>query len=618
MAKGKHWTNGEIVHLLRSVAAVYGLKGESFRFQSIAYQRAAEAVDHATSELVSLWEEKKLEEVPGVGPSIAGHLDELFKTGKSKHFDRLLGQYPEAMFELMRVPGVGAKTAFKLAKVLGITKAHGAIEKMEEAARKGRIGRIEGFGKESEAKILKAISGIKSRERRMLLPFATEVAEGVLVWLRENPKVVQAEPLGSLRRCVATVGDIDIAVSTNEPKGVIEHFLKYPRTERIIETGEVAASIMLGSEIQIDLYTQPPESFGSLLQHLTGSKHHNIALRTYAAKVSYSLSEYGIVKLRPGQKTDVEGGRTEPAKHDQSGIHKFETEKEFYNFLKMDWIPPELREDKGEIRAALDHKLPTLVELKDIKGDLQIHSSFPIEPSHDVGADSMEEVISAADRLGYEYIAFTEHNPSISQHSERQIIDILKRKKDKVEQLNYSCKENGEIRVKKVFNSLEIDIRPDGSLGIPERAFELIDFALVSVHSSFGQDRAKMTERILKGLQHPKAKVLAHPTARKLNQREGIEVDWEVLFEYCVKNNKWLEIDAEPARLDLPDSLVFEALKRGVKMTLGTDSHGKEMLTGMKYGISVARRGWATPRDIINTLSLKDITLLLGLPQVVQ
>ena len=613
MAYNNRLSNNQISHLLRSVAAVYALKGEKFTFQSIAYQRAADAVDHVTSEMASLWEEGKLQAIPGVGPSIAKHLDELFKNGRSKHFDELLSSYPQATFELMHVPGVGARTAIKLSKVLGISRAKGAIDRLEKAAKKGRIRTIEGFGEDSELKILKAISEIKSRERRMLLPYAAEVADDLINWLRANAKVVRAEPLGSLRRGVATVGDIDIAVSTNDPKSVIKHFTQYPKKQRVVEVGPVTASILLGSEIQVDLYTQPPASFGSLLQHLTGSKHHNIALRTYASKIGYSLSEYGIAKLLRGQKIDAQGKTQGLQKHQEGKLSRFETEEEFYQFLKMDWIPPEMREDKGEIKAALEHKLPSLVSIGDIRGDLQIHSDFPIEPSHDLGIDSMESILTEANALGYEYLAFTEHNPSVSGHTPAQIVDLVKRKEEKVEQINYSRVKGYEKRVKRVFNSLEIDIKPDGTLGLPEKAYEHIDFALVSIHSSFNMGRDTMTKRVLEGLSHPKVKILAHPSARKLNEREGIDVDWEAIFEYCVKNNKWLEIDAEPARLDLSDSLVFEAGKRGVKFSMGTDSHNKEMLKGMKYGVTVARRGWITADQVINTLTLDQILPLLPL-----
>jgi DNA polymerase (family 10) len=614
MKKNQAWTNLKVAHLLRSVAAAYILEKGDFRFQSIAYQRAADAVEHSTSELIDLWQEEKLKEVPGIGPGIASHLDDLFRKGRSRHFDSLLGKYPEAIFELMNIPGIGAKSAFKLAKTLGITKAHGAVEKLEEAAKKGRIRKIEGFGEDSQSKIIQAITEIKSRTRRLLLPIAAGIAEGVLEWLRKHPATIRAESLGSLRRRAATVGDIDIAVATTNPKAVIKHFVAYPKKSRVIEAGQTSASIIIGSEVQIDLYLQPPQSYGSLLQHLTGSKHHNIALRTHALKIGYSLSEYGIVKAAKGKTLDIGSERgTGEWKHQQKGLRQYATEEEFYHFLRMDWIPPELREDNGEIQAAIDHSLPKLVDMKSVKGDLQIHSNFPIEPSHDLGVDSMEDIVAVADYLGYEYIAFTEHNPSVNNHTSAQFIDLIKTKRDKIDKLNYSREKDKSIRVKKIFNSLEIDIRPDGSLGVPDEGLDLLDFALVSVHSSFKEESHEMTKRILRALSHPKAKIFAHPTTRLLNEREGIDLDWDQIFDFCLKNDKWLEINADPSRLDLPDTLVREAVKKGVKMTLGTDSHSKDMLPNIKFAVDVARRGWAGESDIINTLPLAKLLPLLPL-----
>jgi DNA polymerase (family 10) len=254
--------------------------------------------------------------------------------------------------------------------------------------------------------------------------------------------------------------------------------------------------------------------------------------------------------------------------------------------------------------------LPDLIELKDIKADLQIHSDFDIETSHDLGLSSMEEVIKKANEFGYEYLAFTEHNPSRSGHNEKQIVDLLKMKKEKSDKINSSL---GKGRIRKVFNSLEIDIMPDGSLPLTEKAMELLDFALVSIHSSFSMSKNEMTKRVLAGLSHEKTKIFAHPTARKLNNREGIELDWEKIFEFAIKNHKWLEINADPMRLDLPDFLVREAVRAEVKLTLGTDSHTSQSLANMKYGVYTARRGWATKDDIMNSRSLESFEKLLGI-----
>lgn len=587
MKMHKNMTNLEVAKLLKGVAAAFQLKEEpspNDRFRIIAYQRAADAVEHATSEIRDLWEEGKLGEVAGIGTAIAGHLDELFKTGKVRHFEQVIKDLPPAMFELVGVPGIGAKTAYKLTKELGITKPHGALEKLKKAAERGHIRRIEGFAEQSEKEIKEAVKEASARTRRLLLPYAAGIAEDVVAWLRKNPGVVRAEPLGSLRRQASTVGDIDIAVATKTPKDVIGHFTKYPKKTKVLEAGEATASILLPGGVQVDLMVQPPDAFGALLQHFTGSKHHNVALRTLALKKGLSLSEYGIKK----------GGR----------LTKVATEEEFYKTLGMDWIPPELREDRGEINAALSHNLPKLVEPKDIKGDFHMHTNVLTDVSHDTGRNPIKDYVRQAETLGYEYIGISEHNPK-SGLPESKVLDMLKRKQEAVRKVN----NEGKV---KVFNGLEIDIKPDGGLALPQTGFDLLDYAIASIHSSFKGDKKKQTKRVLKALEHSKVKIFGHPTARKLNEREEVDLDWEAIFEFCKKHDKWLEINSWPERLDLPDILVHEAVKKGVKLIIDTDSHEVSHMLGMRYGVSVARRGWAQKSDIVNTLSynkLKDLLL---------
>jgi DNA polymerase (family 10) len=583
-------TNFQIAELLRDVAASYQLKDQvKYKFQIIAYERAADAVEHSTSELKDLWDDKKLEDVPGIGPAIAEHLDEIFRTGKSKHFEELMRGIPKEAFKLMELPGIGIKTALRL---LAQSKPHEIAE------------------------LLKQVEAKEKKAKRYLLPYASLIASEIMEYLLLNEAVVRVDPLGSLRRRSATIGDIDLAVATNEPVGVLEYFTKYPKSGKTVEKGEHTASILLPGGIQVDLMVQPVESYGSLLQHLTGSKHHNIALREFALKQGLSLSEYGIKKLQDSKNPKLK---------------TFKSEEGFYKFLGLDYIEPELREDTGEIEAALRSaqgklkKLPMLIELKDIKSDLQIHSNFDIETSHDLGESSIEEVVKKGNELGYEYLAFTEHNPSQQGHTEVQIVEILKRKREKVDQINYSIsklstKSNqmGSIPLrqsfaglKKVFNSLEIDIKPDGSLPVPDEGLSTLDFALVSIHSSFDLERDLQTKRIITALSHPKVKIFAHPTGRKLNEREGAELNWPEIFDFCLKNHKWIEINCDPMRLDLPDTLVREAVKIGVKLTFGTDAHHIDSMNNMIFGLSVARRGWATSSDIINTRSLKEFEIIL-------
>lgn len=593
--------NQEIAKLLRQVAAAYQVKGGN-RFKIIAYEKAADSIEHLTSEAKDLWDDGKLGEVPGIGASIASHLDELFRTGRVKHFEKIMKGLPKAMFPLLSIPGFGAKRAYKLVSTLKLSNPQTVIEDLEKAAQKGEIAPIEGFGEKSQKALIEAIKSFKkgkTKERRMTLPYADFIAQEVLSFLKKNPHVIRADPLGSLRRMVATIGDIDIAVATNEPEKVIDWFLKFPKIKKIIERGFAGASVILENGKQIDLRVQQPASFGAMLQYFTGSKHHNIHLRELALKKGFSLSEYGIKPKGKIKKLSPFGRYNQKLK-----IFEFATEESFYKFIGLPWIPPELREDVGEIEAAKRRELPQLVKLEDIRGDLHSHSSFDLEPSHDLGANTFEEMLLRAQELGYQYFTFSEHNPSITNHTKTQIVSIMKRRKQKIEQIKLS---NKNTRVPFILNSLEIDILPDGNLALPEEAFAYIDFAIVAVHSSFNQLREQMTERVLRGLSHPKAKILAHPTGRLLNEREGYELNWKIIFDFCRQNKKALEINCHPLRLDLPDILVREAVKRGVKMTLGSDAHSKEAMETMRYGVSVARRGWCKRSDILNSLDYNKI-----------
>jgi DNA polymerase (family 10) len=584
MKMSKEMTNKEISHLLKNIAAALMVKGKN-SFQVAAYERAAASIEHSTIEVKDLWDDNQLEEIPGIGSNLAKHLDELFRKGKVIHFERIFKDLPPAMFELMQIPGIGPKTAFKLCEELKIREAKNAISKLKKAALAGKIRLIEGFGEESEKDILEGINQQIRKEDRMLLPFAWELAQKVIDYLRKGLVGTKFEPLGSLRRMTATVGDIDLAVATEHPQKVLARFVAFPEAKKVVVSGRNTARIIHRSGRQIDLKTMKPEAYGALLQHFTGSKQHNIHLREIAQKKGLSLSEYGI--KRQGEKKTKD----------------YRSEKDFYQALSMDFIPPELREDTGEIEVAQKRELPQLVEVKDIRGDLHVHSSFVIEPSHDQGLDSFKTLLGKAQELDYEYLGLSEHNPSLSQHTSKQIIDILKRKKEQIDEINYS-------RVKKLFvhayNSLEIDIKTDGSLALPEKAFSYLDFAIASVHSSFRMSRKEMTQRVLRALEHPKIKVFGHPTGRKIGEREGYELDWEQIFSFCQKHHKFLEINAWPNRLDLPDTLVREAVKNGVKMIINTDSHKVEDLDLMPYGVSVARRGWATKNDIINTMSYNE------------
>ncbi len=572
------------------MAAAYSIKDEKkYRFQIIAYQKAADTIDHSVTELRDLFRENKIDSLSGIGPSIKSHLEEIFTKGNVKHFEQVLRDIPRAVFPLLDVPSFGPKKAFKLVSEFKLSNPESVISDLAKIAQAGKIASLAGFGEKSQQDILQAIQEYwlgKTKTVRMVLPYANELAENIVAYLLKSKAVLKAYPLGSMRRRLSTIGDIDIAVATNQPEKVMDHFAKYPGIDRIIERGEKSTSILVSSNRQIDLMVAPPEGFGALLQHFTGSKAHNIHLREHALSNGLSLSEYGIRKKGEG--------------NDKAKLYA--TEEKFYDALGLSWIPPEMREDTGEIALALKNNLPILVELKDIKGDFHLHSSYPIEPSHDMGQSSMDEMIIKAKALKYNYLGFSEHNPSISRHNSDQCYKIMKERSKFIERLK--IKYNKVIHI---FSLLEIDILPKGELALDQKSLDLLDGAIISVHSAFDMDKQAMTKRVLKGLSNPKAKILAHPTGRLLNQRPGYDLDWEQIFDFCKLNNKALEINAWPLRLDLPDSIVRQAVKIGVTLVIDTDSHAVQQMTMMEFGVSVARRGWATCNDILNAKSYNEV-----------
>jgi len=583
--------NHEIAKLLRNVAAAYRIKDErKFYFQLIAYENAADTIESLPEQLKNLYEEGRLENVPNIGKTIKGRLEELFKKGKVSYFESVLKDIPPAVFEIMEIPSIGPKKAYRLALEFGLGPKSPALE-LEKIAKKGEIAKLAGFGEKSEKNILRAIEEFKQgigKTTRMVLPIAFEAGMRVIDYLYLNKNVKQAELLGSLRRMSPTVGDVDIAVASDHPKEVIEHFVNMPYLERVIEKGPSTASVLALGGKQVDLMIQPHKSFGSLLQHFTGSKAHNVRLREYALTRGMSLSERGIkVKNK-----------------DKEILLCYATEEDFYHAIGLDWVPPEIREDTGEVERAIKHTLPRLVDLPDIKGDFHIHSSFPIEPSHDLGRSSAEEMITKAASLNYEYIGFSEHNPSISKHTAGQIYDLVARRNEELDRVKSLYRVN-------VIKMLEVDILPTGKLAVDDRTLQTLDAAIVSVHSVFNMPPTQMTDRIISGLSYKKARILAHPTGRLYNKRGGYDLDWDRLFDFCKNNNKILEINSWPQRLDLPDSLVRRAVNAGVKLVINTDSHASDQMELMKYGVAIARRGWAQKDDIINTLSYNSLIKIL-------
>lgn len=614
--------NREIARLFREVAAAYVAKGEDW-FKVRAYDEAADAIERAGSEVRDLWEQGKVSEIPGIGKALSEHIDELMRTGKVGHFEQAFRNLPKGMFPLLDITGIGPKTALTLAKQLGLSKEETAVRLLKEAIEKGKVSHMEGFGEDSQQKFLKAIGEFERREDRMLLPVATGLAERVIAHLLGGVgKDVRIEPLGSLRRRSATVGDVDIAVATRDAKRTIDVFTSFPEWREVLASGTISARAIHRSGRQVDLKIEPPERFGSLLQHFTGSKEHNVALREFALTKGYSVSEHGIKKL----KTQNSLPRRKAGK-----LKTFRTEEEFYKFLGLEWIPPELRENRGEIEAALlptkrrdqviqtltSHQarrgkpngLPRLVELSDIRGEFHVHSNLNIEPSHDLGRSSLSDLVSTAKKMGYEYIAISDHNPSVSKHTEGQIVDLVKRRNDAIDRFVEKTKPPLHI-----FKSMEIDILPDGKRALPDAAMALLDFAIVSIHSNFSGAPATQTARVLRALDHPKVKIFGHPTSRQLLAREGVDYDWDKVFSFCKELHIFMEINANPQRLDLPDLLIKDAIRYGVKLVINTDSHAAEHLAFMRFGVDMARRGWAEKKNIVNTMGYNEVARMLRHP----
>ncbi len=555
-------SNAQIAKLLRSVAAAYQIKKFGNIFQIRAYENAADSIEHSTSEIKDLWEEGRLDEIPGLGESLRSYLDELFKTGKVKHFESVMKNIPEVVFDLLDIPGIGPQTATKLAKL--------DVSSLDDLKRKIKSGELveKSFSAKVAQTVMLGLMEIASRSGRILLPYASQQAKRVVDYLKKSPDVKDVHPLGSLRRMVATVGDLDFSASSDHPAKVVEYFTKMPGVARVVDQGESKATVVLQSGLQLDLLVGKPQSYGALLQHFTGSKAHNIKLRELGNKMGFSLSE-----------------RT-----------KARTEDEFYKLLGMNTPPPEIREDTGEIEAALKHNLPDLVTLQDIKGDLHTHSNYPFEhPSHGPGADPIEEMIAKAKKLGYEYIGISDHPPGHGSVNKEAMFKAIEKRTKVIQSLKQGTK---SIRV---LNGLEIDILPDGSLSVPDEALATLDYVIAGIHSGHRGSKEIITKRLMSALANPHIDGISHPTNRLLNERESSEADWEAIFRFCAKNNKLLEINGYPNRLDLRDDLVRVALKYGVKFIIDTDAHAFLQMDNMLYGVSVARRGWVTKKDVVNT-----------------
>lgn len=570
------FSNIQIAKVLRNVAAALVIKKIGNFFQIRSYETAADSIEHSTAEIYDLWQEGKLDRVPSLGVSMRGYLDELFKNGQVGHFMQAQKGIPTIVFDLLDIPGVGPKTAEEIAR-LGIN----SIDDLKKEIKNGELVN-KGFSAKMAQKVMNGIVELTSRSGRMLLNYAFSQAEKITEYMKTCPGLIDIKPLGSLCRMVATIGDLDFAVSSENAQEVIKHFCNMPFAARVLEQGKNQASVMLKSGIQADLLVGKQDSYGALMQHFTGSKNHNIHLRKLAQEKGWSLSEYGLKRVK---------GKAERGKEEV----RVATEEDLYKFLGMQTPAPELREDTGEIEVGLNHRLPELVGLKDVKGDLHLHSNFPLKkPSHAPGVDSIEDIVKRAIELGYTYIGISDHSPSPTL-SKEEIKATLEKRTKVIQSINMNTK---SIRV---LNGLEIDILKDGTLSVADEFLQTLDYCIAGIHSGHSDSKEIITMRLIAALNNPNVDIISHPTGRLLNERNSSDADWEEVFKVAAKNKKILEINSHPVRLDLRDDLVRKAKEYGVKFIINTDAHQVEQMDNMRFGVSVARRGWAQKEDIVNT-----------------
>jgi DNA polymerase (family 10) len=573
--------NKAIAGLLYETADLLEIDGQdSFRVRS--YRNAAEAIEALPQQVSDLIAEpKKLLEVPGIGKGMLANLQMLFKDGSIEAHSELLKKYSPSMLELLKVQGLGPKTIALIWSAYQVSD----LEGVEKLARAGKIRTLPRMGEKHEQKLLKAIEDYRRMAGRFLIDTAEELAEKLVEYLLASPTgdlgVEKVTPAGSLRRGRETVGDLDVLVTGKgcmeaEPRQkIVEHLLRFPGLMDVIAQGENKVSFRHRNGMQVDVRLLAPESFGAAMQYFTGSKAHNVALRQRALKMGFTLNEYSLSRIE-----------------DEKVVAR-KTEKEIYSKLGLEFIPPELRENLGEIEAAASHALPVLIELSDIRGDTHMHTVATD------GRNTIEEMAEAARERGYEYMAITDHSKNLAMANgltdERALAHIAS--------IRAVEKRMKGIRI---FAGIEVDILGDGSLDLSDSVLEQMDIVIASVHSHFNQDRSTMTERLLKAVANPNTSVIGHPTGRLLLRREAYQFDLDAVLKAAAKHRVAMELNSYPDRLDLNDVHLRLAKQHGVKIVVNTDSHHTSHLEKMRYGVTQARRAWLTKDDVLNTLPAKE------------
>jgi DNA polymerase (family 10) len=578
--------NREVAKILRETAQLLEIDGAIIgRYRS--YEKVAELLGSLTERIEDIArDEQKLKELPGVGENMAAHIHEILKTGDYSLRQKLLKKYPASILDLLEVQSLGPKRVALLWKKFKVA----TVEGVEKLAREGKLRELAGFGEKSEHNILKAAEQFKhlSGSGRFHIHVADDEAQKLAAYIAEAGEPVESvTPAGSLRRGRETIGDLDLLVTMRpghdkqkDVDAVAEHILKYPEVKEELAHGENKVSMSLESGLQVDVRLLEKNSFGAALLYFTGSKEHNVALRSRANEMGWTLNEYALSTLK--------GGKVVASK----------TEEEIYAKLKLDFIPPELRENAGEIQAAAHHHLPKLVRLEDIRGDLQMHTTASD------GHNSIEEMGEAARKLGYEYIALTDHSQAVT------VANGMDEKRTR-EQIKKIRKAQERVHGIRLLAGIEVDIKKDGSLDLEDDVLAELDVVVASVHSYMNMERAEMTERILAAIENPYTQIIAHPTGRLVLRRDPFEFDMEKVLDAAAKHGVAMECNAYPDRLDLRDVHLRMAKQRGVKIVISTDAHSTTHLPFIKYGVATARRGWIEKKDVINTLPLQEFLAVL-------
>lgn len=562
--------NQQIARIFNEIAELLELKGENV-FRIRAYRRAAQNIDGLSKDVATLTDEE-LAAIPGIGKDLIGKIHEYLEKGSVAKHEELKKEIPEGVLDLLRVPGLGPKKAKQFYDMLKIK----SVDELEAAIKKGKLSGLPGIQKKTEENILKGIEQIKRGTERRPLGRVLPLAEDIVRRMKDGAPVDRIEVAGSIRRMKETVKDIDILTISKRPEAVMDAFVKLPHVSRVLMQGPTKSSIVAEDGIQVDLRVVEEDSFGAALQYFTGSKQHNIKLREMAVRKGLKINEYGAFR-EPGDKKI--GGKTE---------------EEMYKILKLPFIPPELREDSGEIEAALAGKLPDLIELGDIKGDLHVHTKWS-DGSHD-----LDTVVEAARKKGYDYIAITDHTKGLGvAHGLDE-----KRLADEIKLIDEANKRYAGF---KILKGTEIDIRSDGRLDLADEALAGLDIVVASVHSGFKQTKDQITKRILAAIRNPSVSVIAHPTGRLIGERDAYAVDIEAILKEAAKYGVAMEVNAYPLRLDLNDLHIKMAKQYGVPLVISTDTHVTSQFDFMSYGVSVARRGWVEKKDVLNALPYEQL-----------